>query len=166
MLAVLILLALSASACAMKNGLRTEAVPGTGISGSYTLILHGCRYLDDPETIAFLDKDGDGINFEPYTPAFNYRVKKGLIAEDALGEAGKFVACHSSFHQTKLSGILDDKGAVTGYEVRPLYLPLTYGVEDILMTDYRIRDDRLIIKIRLIPSVENMLSGGVNDRQR
>jgi hypothetical protein len=65
-----------------------------------------------------------------------------------------------------LSSILDDRGAVTGYEIRPLYFPLTYGVDDILMTDYRIRDDRLIIKIRLIPSVEKMLSDGGNDRIR
>jgi hypothetical protein len=162
----LIFLSMTAGACSMKGGLRTEAVRNAVISGSYTLILHGCRYLDDPETIAFLDKEGDGINFDPFTPAFNYKVKKGLSAEEALAEAGKFLACSTSFQRTQLSSILDDKGAVLGYELRPLYFQLTYGVDDILMTDYRIRDDRLVIKIMLIPSVDKMLHDGGSNRDR
>ncbi|TAN42460.1 MAG: hypothetical protein EPN25_03215 [Nitrospirae bacterium] len=159
---LLLFLLLGAAGCSVRGGLRTERVTDPGIPGNYTLVLHGCRYLDDPETIAFLDREGDGITFEPYTADFNYRTIKGLSAAEALAAAGHFVACNTSFRSSQISSIFAEKGGVLGYELRPLYLPYTYGLDDILLTDYRLRGERMVIRIRLDPAVENMLHGGMH----
>lgn len=151
-------------ACAPRQGLRTESAVSTGMSGSYSLTLFGCRYLDDPETVAIFDREGDRYRFEPFSPEFNYRVEKALAPEVALEKARKFINCHTSVHGERLSSISDGHGTVLGYELRPLYFPLTYGVDDILMTDYRMQGDTVVVGIRLIPAVEQMLSGGFNGR--
>ncbi|MDH5768649.1 MAG: hypothetical protein OEZ31_06800 [Nitrospirota bacterium] len=67
---------------------------------------------------------------------------------------------HSSFHRSQLGKIIDDKGNIIGFEVRPLYFPLTFGVSDVLDVDYWMRDSKVIVKIKLIPSVEKMLRDG------
>lgn len=151
-------------ACAPRQGLRTEPAAPMAMSGSYSLILFGCRYLDDPETVAIFDREGDRYRFEPFSPEFNYRVEKALSAEIALEKARKFINCHTSVRGERLSSVSDEKGVVLGYELRPLYFPLTYGVDDILLTDYRIQEDKVVVGIRVIPSVERMISGGFNDR--
>jgi len=151
-------------ACAPRQGLRTEPAALAGMSGSYSLILFGCRYLDDPETVAILDREGDGYRFEPFSPEFNYRIEKGLSAETALERARRFIDCHTSFQSERLSSVSDEKGVVLGYELRPLYFPLTYGVDDILLTDYSIQGDKVVVWIRVIPSVERMRSGGFSNR--
>lgn len=151
-------------ACAPRQGLRTEPAASTGMSGSYSLILFGCRYLDDPETVALFDREGDRYRFEPFSPGFNYRIEKGLSAEMGLEKARKFINCHTSANGERLSSVTDQQGTVLGYELRPLYFPLTYGVDDILLTDYRIQGDTVIVRIGIIPAVERMLSGGFSDR--
>ena len=69
-----------------------------------------------------------------------------------------FVSRHSSFRQSRISGIIDDKGNILGYEFRPLYFPLTFGVEDVMEVNYRMAVNRIIVSIRLNASVEKMLS--------
>src|SRR3990172_6353002 len=139
--------------------LKTEWADIKEVSGAYTLILYGCNFLDDLETIAILDKEGDRYNFEPYTPEFNYSIRKGVSGPKALDDAETFVRCNSSFQSSVVSRIFDEKGDIIGYEVRPFYMPLTYGVSDVLDVDYRIRADKVIATIKLIPSVERMLRG-------
>ncbi len=144
--------------CVTGKGLRTEEIKDVNITGVFTLLLYGSRHSNDIETIAILDLEGDQYTFEIYTPEFDYKIKKHLPAPMALNEAEKFEDWHSSFQRSQLSRIIDDKGNTIGYEVRPLYLPITFGVADVLDVDYRIKDDKVIVKIRLIPSVEKMLS--------
>ncbi|MBA4372924.1 MAG: hypothetical protein C0402_08675 [Thermodesulfovibrio sp.] len=151
-------------ACAPRQGLRIESAAMAEMPGSYSLILFGCRYLDDPETVAIFDREGDRYRFEPYSPEFNYRVEKDLSAEMALERAHRFINCHTSVQGERLSSIRDQPGTALGYELRPLYFPLTYGVDDILLTDYRIHGEKIIVNIRVIPPVERMLSNGLKDR--
>jgi hypothetical protein len=151
-------------ACAPRQGLRTEPASLTGLSGRYSLILFGCRYLDDPETVVVFDREGDRYRFEPYSPEFNYRIENNLSPEAALEKARRFIECHTSVNGERFSSITDEKGAVLGYELRPLYFLLTYGVDDILLTDYRLQGDTVVVRIGIIPPVERMLSGGFNDR--
>jgi hypothetical protein len=80
--------------------------------------------------------------------------------------ARKFVGCHTAFHRSQLGELVDAKGDVLGYELRPLYLPFVFGFDDVLDTDYRIKDGKVVIKIRLLPSVEKMLSGGSDGHDR
>lgn len=140
--------------------LKTEDINITEVKGTFTLIFFGGRYSNDFETIAFLDLEGDGYTFEPYAPGFDYRVKKGVPAKEAFKEAEQFVSQHPDFSRSLLSRILDKEGKIIGYELRPLYYPLRFGISDILDIDYWINNGKVKIIIRLIPSVERQLFGG------
>jgi hypothetical protein len=83
--------------------LRTEGAKDADIRGSFALILYGSRHLNDIETIAILDMEGDRYGFEPYAPEFDYKIKRGIPAKEALEEAERFVSWHSSFYRTQLS---------------------------------------------------------------
>lgn len=141
----------------LEKPLKTEEAKATDITGVFTLILYGGRYSDDIETIAILDYEGDQFTFEPYVPEFDYRVRNGIPAKEALDEAEKFVSFHNSFHRSILSRIVDNKGNTIGFEMRPLYLPYTFGVSDVLEVDYWLKEgNKVKVTIRLTPSVERM----------
>ncbi len=146
--------------CTPGIRLNTLGAQDSEVAGTYAVIFYGCNFFNDLETIAFLDKGSDLYAFEPYAPDFNYRIKKGVAAQEALGEANKFVNCNTSFSRAQLSKIIAPNGEIIGFEVRPLYYPFTYGVDDVLYTDYRIKGDKVIITIRLVPSVQRMLQNG------
>lgn len=154
------------NSCSTGNYLRTEGVRDTNIQGTFTLILYGSRHLNDIETIAILDIEGDGYSFEPYAPEFDYKIKRGIPAKEALEEAERFVSWHSSFYRTQLSRILDYKGNVIGYELRPLYQLLAFGVSDVLDVDYRIKDNKVIVRIKLKPQIERMLFNGDKSKEQ
>jgi hypothetical protein len=140
---------------ACEKPLRTEEAKASEITGTYTLILYGGNYSDDLETIAILDREGDQYNFEPYAPDFDYRIKKGVPAKEALKEAEKFVSFHNSFWRSQISRIIDNKGNIIGYEVRPLYQPFTFGISDILDVYYWLKEGGGVkVLIRLKQSVE------------
>ena len=145
---------LTLQACAPGNALRTDVPRSGDIQGTYTLILYGGNYGDDLETVAFLDKEGDRYTLEPYAPDFVFRARKGLTADRALREAGEFVRSHADFHQEQVRGIRGENGEIIGYEIRPLYLPITYGTDDVLDIDYWAREDRVLVYVKLKPSVE------------
>lgn len=154
-LAVLLFINVSNSV-ALKKPLKTEAAIPAEITGTFTLILYGANYLDDLETIAILDREGDKYYFKPYSPEFNYKVKKGVSAKKALKEAEKFVSFHSSFWKSQLSKIINKEGVTIGYEIRPLYRPFIYGFSDILDVYYWPKSNgKVKVIIRLENSVEN-----------
>ncbi len=142
---------------ALEKGLKTEKASPADIKGTFTVILYHASSSDDLETIAVLDLEGDGYRIEPYAPDYDYTVKKGVPAEKALSAAEKFVSFHPSFWRTELSKILDKSGNVIGFEVRPLYMPIIYGVSNVLEVDYFPAKDGLVkMKINLIPSVNRL----------
>jgi hypothetical protein len=138
--------------------LTTVSSPITAINGIFTLILYGGKHSNDLETLVILAKESDRYTFEPFAPEFRYTVKKGIPAKEAIAEAEMFVNRHSSFLHSRISGIIDDKGNIFGYEFRPLYFPLTYGVEDVIDVNYRMDTNKIVVSISLKPSVEKMLS--------
>jgi len=142
--------------CAPGRYLRTEGVTPAEITGTYSLILYGGRHSNDIETVAILDREGDRYTFEVYASEYDYKIKKGIPAREALDEAQKFVRFHRNFWRSQLSRILDPAGNAMGYEVRPLYYPFNYRYTDVLYVDYRIKDDKVIVYIRLKPQVERM----------
>ena len=145
--------------CAPGIRLNTQA-QGSEIKGNYSVIYYGCNFFNDLETIAFLKKEGGQYNFEPYAPDFKYRVNKGLSAEEALGTALKFVGCNTSFSRAQVTSIVAPNGETIGYEVRPLYMSFTYGVDDVLDVDYWLKDSKVLIYVRLLPSIEMMRQDG------
>jgi hypothetical protein len=157
--------ALSCLSCTPGIRLNTQGAQDSQVSGTYTVIFYGCNFLDDIETIAFLDKEGDQYTFEPFAPDFRYRVQKGVDAKDAVAEAVRFVGCNPSFSRAQLSRIIAPDGDTLGYELRPLYHSFTYGVDDVLYTDYRVEGDKVVMTIRLVPLVEKMLEGSGSHRR-
>jgi hypothetical protein len=135
----------------------TREVQASELTGTYSVIFYGCNFLNDLETIAFLDKEGDRYNFEPFAPDFKFKVKKMVAAEEALAHANDFVKCNTSFYRSRLSKISAPNGDVVGYEIRPLYEPVRYGVDDVLYTNYKFEGEKVLLTVRLVPSVEIML---------
>jgi hypothetical protein len=142
---------------AITGHLRTEEIKENDIKGVFTLILYGARDINDIETVAILDLEGDQYTLEPYAPAFDYKVKKGLSEKEAFDEAHKFISYHNSFYRSQISRILDDKGNTIGYELRPLYMPIVFGRSDVLEVDYWLREGKVRVKIKLLPSIERAL---------
>jgi hypothetical protein len=159
-------LSFTSSSCTFGNRLQIKAAAESDLTGNFDLILYGCNYHDQFDTLAILVKEDGPYGFEPFAPDFNYRIIKGLPAEDAMDQAQKFVNCNTAFHTSRLSMLVSPTGDTLGFEVRPLYLPFVFGVEDALDTAYWIKDGKVLVKIRLLPSIEHMLSGGSNGRDR
>ncbi|HBR21075.1 MAG TPA: hypothetical protein DD713_00665 [Nitrospiraceae bacterium] len=155
-----IFLLLGCSFALSKERLMPEPLKDSkNMQGTFTLILYGANHSNDLETIAILDREGDGYQFEPYAPEFVYRIKKNLPANEALSEAKKFVGWHHSFRNVIISKITDEKGSLLGYEVRPLYYPLDFGFSDILDVNYFKSGNKIIARIKLIESVEKIIFG-------
>ena len=137
------------------------------VQGAFTVILYGGNYLRDFETAAILDPEGHRYAFEPYAPAFDYRVVKGLPAKEALEIAQSFLSRQYGFLRSQLNKIVDDSGKIIGFEMRPLYDPLVFGTSDILDTDYVLKDGKVRAYIRLKPEIwRQLFSGGGDSRDR
>ena len=146
------------SSFAAETALKTRAAKAADITGVFTLTLYGGRHSSDIETIAVFDLEGDRYTFEPYAPEFDYRIKKSLSVKDALHDAETFISRHRSFRSAQLRRIMDRKGKTIGYELRPLYLPLDFGVSDVLDVTYWLREGKVKVVIKLLHSVEKQLS--------
>lgn len=154
---------LTSDSHAFSKPLKTVIANPSELKGTFTLILYGGNYLDDLETIAILDSEGDEYTLKPFAPDFDYRVQKGVQAEEALETASKFVSYHPAFRRSQLSKILDRNGNTIGYELRPLYMPSVFGmVGDVLDVYYWLKEGgRVKVTIRLVPSLERFkIPGG------
>jgi hypothetical protein len=155
---------ITSTCSAFEKPLKTEKADLSEVRGTYTLILYGGRFLDDLETVAFLDFEGDEYRFEPFAPDFDYRIKKGIQVKEALAEAQKFISFHNAFWHAQQSRILDSKGNIIGYELRPLYLPFVYGISDLMDINYWPREGgKVKVTIKLIPMIEKLKFPGGGD---
>lgn len=155
----LLVISLNLSACLSiaGNHLKIESAKPSEVTGTYTLLLYGCRYPDDMENVAFLDKEGDSYTLEIYAPDSRYKVKTGLAAGEALIQAEQFVKCSVHYQQMRFSKIPDSAGNIVGYEARALYSPIRFGKYDVLDIQYVARDDKIVVYIKLDPDLEKEL---------
>lgn len=116
--------------------------------------------------VAFLDKEGDPYTMEIYAPDFQYKTENNVPAGDAFARADQFIRCNVNYQQTQVRKILDLQGNVAGYEVRPLYAPFRYGMLDVMIISYTIRENRIIIYVRLDPRVEAEIESQGDHRDR
>ncbi|HXX80040.1 MAG TPA: hypothetical protein VEI46_00695, partial [Thermodesulfovibrionales bacterium] len=104
---------------------------------------------------------GYPYTFEPYAPAFEYRLLKGLSAREALDKAQDFVSTTGNcFVRSQLSKVLDRNDKTIGYELRPFYNPLCYGLADVLDVSYWNKDGKIVIKVKVKPIVEKQFESG------
>jgi hypothetical protein len=132
----------------------TEAAVSSEVQGTFTLILYGCRSSDDIENMAVLDKEGDAFTFEIFAPDFSYTVKTGVPAGEALAEAEKFVRCNINSEGSQLKKILGPAGNSIGFELRPLYSPVRFGIQDVLNVTYTVKERQVAAYIKLDPDVD------------
>jgi hypothetical protein len=147
--------------CATMKEMDIAEIP----PGRYDLILYGGQFLEDLETVAFLDIPGDRYVLEPLSRDYDYQLRKNLSREDALDKALKFISENNGYWRAMIEEIISPEGAVVGYEVRPLYYTFLYGLPNILDISYRKAGDKIQITIRLIPELENRLLDGDVDRE-
>ena len=127
-------LAIMLAGCMAGKQLATSAVEPASVTGTYTLLLYGCRYPDDIKNVVILVNEGSKYPFEIYDLDTSYKVKKDVPALQAFSEADSFLRC--TFHRIWKTGvrrIFDDAGDTIGYEVRPLYVPYEFGMSDVLL---------------------------------
>ncbi len=148
-----------------RSFLRTQPALPSEVTGAYALLLYGCRYPDDLEDVAILTKDGAPYPFEIFSLPTRYTVKPGMAADAALRMAERFVSCSVHYQQSRMSRILDPAGTVIGYEVRPLYSPIRFGIADVLLINYVLDHGRIVVYIKLDPTVElEQRDGGDRDQ--
>ncbi len=143
--------------------LKTAPAQDSELTGTFDVILYGCNYFNDPESIVFFDRADDALTFDPFAPSFNYRVRKGVNSADLLEHAKKFLNCNVALRGFELKKIVAEDNRVIGYELRPHYDSFVYGITEPLSVYYRIKGDKVRIDLRLDPSVEHMLREG-NDK--
>lgn len=153
---VIILASIALYSCSSGRYLRTESAKAGETTGAYNLILYGGNYSNDIKTLAVLVREGEPYSFEIFAPAFDYRIVKGVPAEEAFKRAEKFVSFHREFWKAQLRKIIDNNGNTIGYEIRPLYYPVTSIESNPINVYYRRTDDKVIVYIRLSPQVEYM----------
>ena len=134
--------------------LKTAIAERGEVTGMYTLILYGATNSNDMETLALLDKEGDRYTIEPYAPDYRFKTRKNIPAEEALEEAERFISWHSAYRSYQIRKIIDDRENVVGYELRPLYLPVTFGLADLLEVSYTVKQEKVSVSIQLTPAAE------------
>ncbi|MBF0328190.1 MAG: hypothetical protein HQL10_03470 [Nitrospirae bacterium] len=133
--------------------MTTHDAKASEVKGVFTLIL----YSNNMGKAAFFYKEDGRYTIEPYTPNFNLKIMKGISDSEAIQKAEDFVKGDGSFSHSQFSKIVDDNDQVVGFELRPLYYPLSYGVSDILDISYKTKGNKVIAYISLVSSVKDML---------
>lgn len=142
---------------ALEKQLITKGANLEDVKGKFNLILYGARHIDDLETLAILDVEGDNYVFEPFAPDFDYKILKNLTAEQALDNAKKFIGFHNAYHKSVLKRILDYNGRTIGFEMRPLYYPFVYGFADVMDVFYFLKENgKVKVVIRLIEQIDRL----------
>jgi hypothetical protein len=145
--------------CSLGMQLQTQTADPKTITGTYDLMLYGCRYPDDYERAAFLISPEARYPVSLFVPDTSYKVQKGLQAEKALSEAEAFVRCGiHTVTETRVHRITDDSGGTIGYEILPRYPSTDETGSDPLMVSYSLKDGKVTVYIRLYPDVERKLN--------
>jgi hypothetical protein len=149
-------------------GMRLSTSPASPaeITGTYDLLLYGCRYPDDIKNLAVLIREGSRYPVEVYDLPTSYHIERSLPAEKALSAAESFLRCGTR-HVTgfRLRRIPDGSGGTIGYEVRALYFPFEFGISDVLLVHYALIDGTVRAYVKIDPDVERAIeSSGSGQR--
>ncbi len=163
----LIMCAIATVISACVPGVRLKTVPaGNGeLEGSFTLFLYGCSNPQRIDNAVIIAPEGGKHPIEIYGPAFEYKVKTGVPAAEALTQADRFLRCSVYYKKTELRNILDPSGTVIGHELRPLYSPLDFGRDDVLTITYTLTEKGSVMTfIQLDRDIDLKINDDGNDR--
>jgi hypothetical protein len=154
---------LTLPACAGMQLIPRSANPSE-IKGTYTLILYGCNYIGDIQNMAILVDEKSEHPVEIYALDAMYKIKRGLLGPQALSEANTFINCSShTVWQTVLRRISDNGDRTIGYELKPLYRTWEFGLPEVLLSSYSLKNGKVTAYIRLEPGVWLNVYGGGGD---
>ena len=148
-------------ACSLNQSyLPSQLAERSEISGKFTVILYGARYYNDIATVALLVPEGGQYTLDIYSPEYNYRIIKDVLAADAIKIAEKFVSWHPDFLRFQTSKVLDSNGRLVAYEIRPLYNQITFGVSDVMYINYLLgQANNVVVHINLHNRVQRIFMG-------
>jgi len=146
-----VILMLVLYSCAPGMKLVPKSADPAELTGTYTLILYGCRYADDLENIALIVDEKSGYSVDIYALEAMYKVKKELSGSQALSEAEAFVRCSMPpVWKSVVRRISDDLGKTIAYEIKPLYRDLV--PQEALVSSYSLKDMKVTAYFTLDPS--------------
>ena len=153
---LLLFFAVVVTACglSLKQEFRIEDASEKEITGTYSLIFYGGTYGNDLAAVAILAREDSPYTIIPYAPEFDYKVIKHVPAKEALAEAFRFTSRHPDFYRAQLARIVDNSGGVIGYEIRPLYRPVTLGDPDRLNIYYWRKGDKIFVRMWVLRKAE------------
>ncbi|RME66661.1 MAG: hypothetical protein D6778_04395 [Nitrospirae bacterium] len=124
----------------------TKRARSEELTGRYDLILYGGNYMDDPETIGFVDIKDDTVEFRPYAPDYKFKIIKDIPGKRALEYMKGHLYAQSDVLSIEIRKIFSPEGELLGFELRPLYEPFKYGM-DTPEVHYQLKGKRLIIYV-------------------
>lgn len=148
-------------ACMASSQLVPKQFDPAEIKGTYTLILYGCRYADDLENMAILVDEKSTHPVEVFALDSMYKVKRGLLGQQAVSEANAFIRCSMQpVWQSVVRRIPDNLDGTVGYEIKPLYREIT--PPEVLQSSYTLKNGKVTAYINLDYSLKK--GDGFRDR--
>lgn len=124
------------TSCTGGKVLRTEPSDEGNISGTFDVNYYSNQDYDALMYVAILDIDGDEHEISIYAPEYYIKTANNVKAEEAVSHSLEFIKNHREYIKYYIEKILTDEGDVIGYEIKPLYSPVTYGVTDVFDNRY------------------------------
>lgn len=138
--------------CSAGTRLPTDIAKPADVTGTYHLYLYGCHYPADTEVMALLVDQSAPYRFELFVLDTSYQTRENRSGTDALSEANAFVRCSTEpVWLTAFRRIVDPAGKTIAFEMKPLYDPIRMGLDEVLQTNYTLRDGTVTVYIRRNP---------------
>jgi hypothetical protein len=125
--------------------LKAEHASEEDVRGLFTLFFYR---PNDPRQAVIFDSEGDEYTFEMCDSTHTYSTVHGVAGDQALNEARAFINSQRVIFRKVLHA-----GKAVGYEMRPLYQTLRYGVPDILYIDYRLEGKKVFVSVNVKSSI-------------
>ena len=164
--AVVVLAVTVLSGCSYGTPLRTDVALPADATGTYRLYLYGCHYAADIEDMALLVDESSPYRFNLFVLNTSYRIEENLSGKDALAKADAFIRCSTErVWLTVFRRIVDPAGKTIAFELKPLYDPIRMGLDEVLVTNYALKDGIVTVYIRRNPLMRRE-DGGNESRDR
>ncbi len=124
-------------------------VPQISEDISFTLIYLLGEDSYDKRRAVILDLEGDGIEFIPEVPDFEYEILQNVSIAEAIYEAEIFFGHEAFITNYYFKRVLGLRGTIIGYEIRPTYIERLYGTFDPLKIKYRFKGRSVSVSIKL-----------------
>jgi len=148
-IAIVWLLILLGGCVVLPSPIKTNFVSSKKeIKGKFHVILYGGNFLNDSETLAFLDRTDDEIDFLPYAPLYEYKIYRYLNLKQALRLIDQHFYTLTNQTSVQIRRILSPEKTLLGYEIRPIYQPLSVMSTEQPLVHYQLKANKLIIYIQ------------------